>query len=232
MGSDEGSDAERPVREIHLESFCMDEAPVTNSRFARFVAETGYQSTAEETGGAWGYHDGKYTLIESLSWRSYATPDREHHPVVLVSWHDARAFAAWAGKQLPTEAQWEKAARGGLISQRYPWGDQPPVSQCGFAQATSEFPATSMVKSFSPNPYGLYDMVGNVWQWCADPYGPYHDSGVGVPATDPERKAIKVRRGGAWNVIQPFRLRCSNRGAMDALSAVPNLGFRCVAKSP
>lgn len=225
MGSDEGSEAERPIHEVWLESFYMDEALVTNLQFSEFVKEAGYETTAERAGGAWGWKAGQYCLVDELCWRTYATPDRGHHPVVLVSWYDAQAFADWAGKELPTEAQWEKAARGGLVA-RYPWGDDPPINQCNFAQPPTEHPGTSAVKSFSPNEYGLYDMVGNVWQWSADSYGPYEKS-TNELDRDPSN-SLRVRRGGAWNVIQPFRLRCSNRGAMDARSAVPNVGFRCV----
>jgi formylglycine-generating enzyme required for sulfatase activity len=228
MGSDEGSDAERPVREVWVESFYIDEALVTNLQFSKFVGETSYETTAERAGAAWGCSGGQYSLIDGLNWRTYATPDRGQHPVVLVSWYDAQAFAEWAGKQLPTEAQWEKAARGGLVA-RYPWGDDPPTNQCNFSQPPADLPGTTRVKSFSPNSYGLYDMVGNVWQWSADSYGPYE---VAIDESDSERSSsLRVRRGGAWNVIQPFRLRCSNRGAMDASSAVPNVGFRCVTNA-
>jgi formylglycine-generating enzyme required for sulfatase activity len=230
MGSEEGSDAERPIHEVYVDDFWMDETPVTNQQFTKFVKETNYQTEVESLGAAWGCLDSKYSLIQGLSWRSYSGADREGHPVVLVSWHDALAFAHWAGKQLPSEAQWEKAARGGLVGKLYPWGDQAPDgTRCNFAQAPSEFPGTSPVRSFPHNDYGLYDMVGNVWQWCADRYGQY--GCLEEPVDKEERvatEALCVRRGGAWNVIQPFRLRCSNRGAMDAHAAVPNAGFRCV----
>ena len=230
MGSDQGSEAEHPVHEVYIDDFWMDEAPVTNQQFAEFVQVTDYKTEAEHLGSTWGYHDGEYSLRDGLCWRSYAVAGREEHPVVLVNWHDAMAFARWAGKQLPTEAQWEKAARGGLVGRLYPWGNQSPSgSQSNFAQAPSEFPGTSPVRSFPHNGYGLYDMVGNVWQWCADRYGQY---GCLEESVDKEERvemdALRVRRGGAWNVIQPFRLRCSNRGAMDAHAAVPNVGFRCV----
>lgn len=229
MGSNEGSEAERPVREVYLEDFWMDETPVTNHQFLEFVRETNYRTDAERCGAAWGFQHGKYSLIKGLSWCAFATENRAEHPVVLVSWYDAAAFANWAGKELPTEAQWEKSARGGLIGQPYPWGEQSPDNtMCGFAGQPSEVPCTTEVKSFAPNGYGLYDMVGNVWQWCSEPYGPYGSPLSVVTSDYSEARTLRVRRGGAWNVIQPFRLRCSNRGALEERSAVPNVGFRCV----
>jgi sulfatase modifying factor 1 len=230
MGSRDGSDAERPIHEVYLDDFWMDETPVTNRQFAEFVFETNYRTDAERLGAAWGYKGDKYSLVDGLSWHHYAVPGREEHPVVLVSWHDALTFARWAGKQLPTEGQWEKAARGGLTGELYPWGNTPPNgTQCNFAQPLSDLPGTSVVKSFAPNNYGLYDMVGNVWQWCADSYSQYcFSNGLVGKGEDINRDDLRVRRGGAWNVIQSFRLRCSNRGAMESRSTVPNVGFRCV----
>lgn len=231
MGSVKGSDSERPVHEVVLDEFWMDSTPVTNSEFARFAELTGYRTSAEIRGKAWGLTDGRYTDLPGLCWRTYATPDRENHPVVFVSWEDASSYARWAGKRLPTEAEWEKAARGGLLNANYPWGDaDPDGSQCNFAKAPLKTPPTTSVMEFPPNGYGLYDMVGNVWQWCIDYFAEdYYLLSPNVNPSGPQRGLHRVRRGGSWNVIQPFRLRCANRGAMDPFSAVPNLGFRCVA---
>lgn len=230
MGNNEGSDFEKPVHEVYLADYWMDETLVTNQQFIEFIEETGYTTDAECTGAGWGYKDDQFSLVEGLSWKSYALPHRKDHPVVLVSWNDAVAFAQWAGKQLPTEAQWEKAARGGLVGKFYPWGDAPPNrTQCNFSRPPGEMPGTVSVKDFTANGYGLYTMVGNVWQWCADWFGSYCYNGNDTPDV-PNSGSHRVRRGGAWNVIQPFRLRCSNRGAMEANSAVPNVGFRCVLK--
>jgi formylglycine-generating enzyme required for sulfatase activity len=232
MGSEDGGEFERPVHEVYLDDFWMDETPVTNQQFAEFVQATGYETEAERAGGAWGYRDGHFSLIPNLSWKNYALPEREEHPVVLVSWNDAQAYVKWVGQRLPTEAEWEKAARGGLVGKLYPWGDEKPDgTQSNFAKSPSEIPPTTPVKQFSPNGYGLYDMVGNVWQWCADWYGEnyYRESPLKNPK-GPEGGLHCVRRGGSWNVIQPFRLRTANRGAMDPYSFVPNVGFRC-AKS-
>lgn len=229
MGSEGWGEFESPIHQVHLDDFWMDETPVTNGQFAQFVEATGYQTEAEHLGEAWGYHNGEYCLISGLFWRSYALPEREEHPVVLVSWHDAVAYAQWAGKRLPTEAEWEKAARGGLVGQLYPWSERSPDgSQCNFAQSPADVPPTTPVKAFPPNEYGLYDMVGNVWQWCADYFGEhYYAESPHKNPPGPSVGSHRVRRGGSWNVIQSFRLRTSNRGAMEATAAVPNVGFRC-----
>ncbi len=230
MGSADGGEFEGPIHDVYLDDFWMDEAPVTNSEFARFVRETGHETTAERAGSAWGYTNGAFGFIPALNWRSFAMPDRESHPVLLVSWHDAMAYCAWAGKRLPTEAEWEKAARGGLDGALYPWGNNTPDgTQSNFARNASEVPPTTRVKQFHPNPYGIYDIVGNVWQWCADCFsGSYYASAPKDNPSGPTHGATHVRRGGSWNVIQPFRLRCSNRGAAPPLSCTPNIGFRCV----
>jgi sulfatase modifying factor 1 len=229
MGCENQGEFEHPVHEVHLDAFWMDAILVTNDQFAEFVQQKGYLTESERSGSAWGYREGRFSSIRGLSWRNYAITGREQHPVVLVSWNDAVAFAKWAGKRLPTEAEWEKAARGGLMGKLYPWGDQEPVgTQSVFARNPSEIPPTSEVKAFEPNKYGLYDMVGNVWQWCNDWYsGDYYSSGVLVNPQGAEKGSHRVRRGGSWNVIQSFRLRCANRGAMDASACAPNVGFRC-----
>jgi formylglycine-generating enzyme len=229
MGSEGWGEFEGPVHEVYLDDFWMDETPVTNRQFARFVQATGYQTEAEQVGEAWGCRQGEYQLLPGLYWQEYNIPGREDHPVVLVSWNDAEAYAKWIGRRLPTEAEWEKAARGGNTDQLYPWGSQQPNgTQSNFAKSATDIPPTTPVRQFQPNQYGLYDMVGNVWQWCADSFKPtfYTQS----PRHNPlslEGDTLKVRRGGSWNVIQSFRLRSANRGAMDAASAVPNVGFRC-----
>lgn len=231
MGSNAGGEFESPEHQVYLDDFWIDKKLVTNRQFSQFVNETGYITTAEKSGAGWGYQNGKYGSIHDLSWKSYASKERFEHPVVMVSWYDAMAYAEWAGKKLPTEAQWEKAARGGLICKPYPWGDmEPNDANCGFSiKPPNEIPATSRVMLHTPNNYGVYDMVGNVWQWCADWYQNYyyHQSPIGNPL-GPNEGNLRVRRGGAWNVIQGFRLRCANRGAVPPETVVPNMGIRCV----
>lgn len=215
MGSVGWGEFEGPVREVFLGPFRMDDAPVTNQEFSAFTRQTGYRTTAEIKGFARGYEQGEIKEIRGLSWKTYFTEERADHPVVLVSWHDAAAFAQWAGKRLPMEAEWEKAARGGLEQKLYPWGDNPPDAlRCNFGRQTVDMPPTTAIRSFAPNAYGLYDMAGNVWQWCSDWFS--------------ETAATKVRRGASFNIMQAFRLRCANRGAFKPDDFAINIGFRCV----
>ncbi len=229
MGSQGFGEFESPVHAVTLSDFLLDETPVTNASFGAFVARTGYVTTAEKAGAAWGYDHGTYQSIAGLSWKSYASPERADHPVVLVSWDDAAAYCAWAQKRLPTEAEWEYAARGGNTPHLYPWGDaEPDGSQSNFARVPGPVPPTMPVRQYPPNALHLYDLAGNVWQWCSDWFGEtYYAAGDAADPVGPPAGQTKVRRGGSWNVIQPFRLRCSNRGAMLPESCAPNVGFRC-----
>jgi len=231
MGSEGWGESESPIHVVYLDDFWIDETPVTNRQFELFADEAGYQTDVERAGVGWGFHSGKYDSIAGLSWRSYVTPGREEHPVVLVTWNDAVSYCEWAGKRLPSEAEWEKVARGLLAEKLYPWGDKSPDgSQSNFARHPSEIPPTTLVRQFGPNEYGVYDCVGNVWQWCSDWYGDkYYSEGQRSNPSGPANGAVRVRRGGSWNVIQSFRLRCANRGAMDPVRAAPNVGFRCAA---
>lgn len=215
VGCDDGADAERPRREIALCAFRIDATPVHNRAFDAFVSATGYITEAERRGSAWSWSEGAYHEVPGASWRSCATGDRREHPVVLVTWRDAAAYAAWRGARLPTEWEWEAAAQGGL-NRLFPWGpNSPDGSQCNWAQKPSSAPPTTPVTRFPPNDFGLYDMVGNVWQWCQNEFD--------------ADGALRARRGGAWNVVQDFRLRCSNRGALPPDACAPNLGFRCAS---
>jgi formylglycine-generating enzyme required for sulfatase activity len=177
---------------------------------------------------------------------------REDHPVVHVSWFDAAAYAKWAGKRLPTEAEWEFAARGGLDGKKYVWGDEPFSDrhpQCNNFQghfpdqntAKDGYPRTSPVKAFPPNGYGLYDMAGNVWQWCADWYLPdaYARTGGGVAVNpagpehsfDPRRRPPeRVHRGGSFLccVGYCFNFRPSARTGCTPDTGMSHVGFRCV----
>ena len=232
MGCATGGPAEQPVHAVTLSPFWVDENPVTNAAFFRFVTATGYRTEAELTGQAWGSQNGEFAMIPGLCWKSYSTPDRADHPIVLVTWNDARAYCEWAGLRLLTEAEWECCARGGADGFDFPWGNaEPDGSQSNFARPPADLPPTNSVGLMGINPFGIADLVGNVWQWCSDTYSEnYYTASPLENPQGPASGPVKVRRGGSWNVIQGFRLRCSNRGAAKALTAAPNMGFRC-AKS-
>jgi len=181
MGSDTGDSDERPVRGVCLDAFFMDEYEVTNREYGKFLAATNHERPE--------YWDNS----------EFNQPDQ---PVVGVSWEDAVAYAKWAGKRLPTEAEWEYAARGGLKGKEYPWGDDFPVEQanCGNLDAQHEWDGPSPVGSFEPNGYGLYDMAGNVWEWCSDWYGDTYPSEKQTDPTGPASGEYRVLRGGCWLV--------------------------------
>lgn len=192
-------DGEYPLRPARVGAFDMDVCTVTNDRFARFVAQTRYVTEAERFGWSFVFHlflsnPGAHAPLPGAEWwrkvdgARWDAPEgtgsdlsgRADHPVTHVSWNDAMAFAQWAGGRLPTEAEWERAAQGGLDTPRYPWGDEDP-QETGFLPCNiwqGDFPlrnsgadgyrGTAPARSFQPNGYGLYNMAGNVWEWTAD----------------------------------------------------------------
>jgi formylglycine-generating enzyme required for sulfatase activity len=250
MGSQDGFPFEGPVHRVRVNSFWIDETEVTNRQFAAFVEATGYVTESEKQNSSAIFDPAKpdWSLVTGADWRHPAGPGssiegQEDYPVVHVSWDDAAAYAQWAGKRLPTEAEWEFAARGGLEGARYPWGNDLTPSGAYRANAwQGQFPDQDFqldgfasygpVKRFPPNGYGLYDMGGNVWEWVADWYDPdyYRNS----PTSNPQGPADgtqKVQRGGSWmcseNYCQGYRVAA--RQKTDTDSALNNLGFRCVA---
>ncbi len=193
MGSEEGFPVERPVHRVFVNAFYLGKYPVTNAQYERFVAETGHRVP---------YLDDPRARLDNwdLEKRTYP-PGRAQHPVVLVSWHDARAYCAWAGGRLPTEAEWEKAARGGLEEKRYPWGDEIDPSLANYDNREG----TTPVGSYPANGYGLYDMAGNVWEWVADWYdAKYYRESPAQNPQGPEKGAVRVLRGGAWLLFAQF----------------------------
>lgn len=201
MGSEEGDADEQPLHKVCVDAFYIDAAEVTCARYERFLNETGYPP-------------------HQMWIPEYDRPD---DPVVGVSWDDASAFANWAGKRLPTEAEWERAARGGLVEKKYPWGDGIDKEKVNYDSF-----GTTPVKSYEPNGYGIYDMAGNVWEWCQDWYsGEYYKLSPRKNPSGPMRGSKKVIKGGAWYANESA-LRISNRHKSDPTLGSFNIGFRCV----
>ena len=269
-----------PVRPIAVDGFWIDRAEVTNAEFARFVAATGYVTVAERAPDQRQYPgapagsivfsppSGAVDLARPLSWWSYvpgadwrhpagpgsSIAGKDDHPVVQVCWDDADAYARWAGKRLPTEAEWERAARGGLDQADYAWGgDLTPQGRWranifqgrfpGHDAGLDGFVGTAPVGSFPPNGYGLVDMAGNAWEWCADWYRPdaydhAPDRNPTGPSSsdDPEEPGVpkRVQRGGSYLCTDEYctRYRPGARGKGEPTSAANHVGFRCARSGP
>jgi formylglycine-generating enzyme required for sulfatase activity len=247
MGNDQSSrPAERPAHFVTLGPFRIDEHEVTNGQFAEFVSKTGYVTTAERRGRSMVFDmkAEKWKQASGADWRHPGGPDtsidgRDNFPVVHVSWYDARAYAQWSGKRLPTEAEWEYAARGGLRDADYPWGRDELID--GKYQANSwqrdkppgadGFAGLAPVKSFPPNRYGLYDMAGNVWEWCNDWHADdYYSAGPEENPPGPEKGEKKVIRGGSWLCPEDYFVGYTvfARAARDPEETTQHIGFRCV----
>ena len=296
MGGDnnQARQDEFPKHTVKLDGFFMDVTEVTNAQFAKFVAATGYITTAEKdinwedlkkqlpsdtskpedeklkaASLVFVPTESEVSLQDYSQWWSWShganwkhpkgiesdIVGKENLPVVHISWDDANAYCQWAGKRLPTEAEWEFAARGGLEKNTYVWGNDSVVDekkQCNYWQGifpykndvTDGFFGSAPVKSFSPNGYGLYDMAGNVWEWCADNYNyKYYDEFEKVQITinpkgplksyDPDEPLVakKVMRGGSFLCNESYcsGYRVSARMKSSPDSSMEHLGFRCVA---
>jgi formylglycine-generating enzyme len=270
MGCDrdegEPADGEGPSRRVSLKAFRIDRCAVSNGEFAAFVQATGYVSVAEEAGWSFVFagllpddHVPTRGVADAPWWREVhgacwhrpegpgSTVDaRLDHPVVHVSWFDAQAYARWAGKRLPTEAEWERAARGGLEGQRYPWGDELTPQgrhRCNIWQGRfpghngcdDGFYGTAPVDAFEPNGWGLYNPCGNVWEWCADGFGNHFDAPAdGSAIADPlgpDDAPQRVIRGGSYLCHDSYcnRYRVAARSSNDPLSSAGHMGFRCAA---
>lgn len=258
-------DGEGPVRAVTLTGFWIDRFPVTNAQFAEFVRSTGYVTEAERFGWSFVFQGhipqermprlvdrrapgvSWWCKVNGAQWRHPEGPDssidsRLDYPVVHVSWNDAGEYARWAGKRLPTEAEWEYAARGGLEQKKYPWGDELTpggVHLCNVWQGV--FPdhdtgedgwrGTCPVTAFPPNGYGLQVITGNAWEWCADWFHPtwrLHASPVNP--TGPPSGEQRVMKGGSYLCHKSYcnRYRVAARTSNTPDSATTNISFRCV----
>jgi len=279
MGSEDFYPEERPLRQVTVKRFWMDERAVTAAEFRRFVRETGYVTVAErplepdhypdadpallvpgslvfrKTEGPVSLDDVRswWEYVPGASWKRPAGPGssvngRDRHPVVQVAYEDAEAYAAWAGKELPTEAEWEFAARGGLDGAAFAWGDEhAPEGQAMANTWQGQFPwqnlkadgfeGTSPVGSFPPNGYGLYDMCGNVWEWTRDWFTTSGGQAASKPCCAPqslpgEHFPRKVIKGGSHLCAPNYCLRyrpAARQGEMVDTSTA-HIGFRCIVR--
>jgi formylglycine-generating enzyme required for sulfatase activity len=207
---------------------------IAEEKRAALVAATvpGVSWWCKVSGSAWDHPEGPDSDIAT----------RAHHPVTHVSWNDANAYADWAGKRLPTEAEWEYAARGGLEQKIFPWGDDlVPEGQhrCNVWQgefplmdlAEDGFTGTAPVDTFLPNHYGLYNITGNTWEWCSDWFSPmYHLTAARLNPVGPLHGRARVMKGGSYLCHHSYcnRYRVAARTSNEPDSATTNIGFRCV----
>lgn len=268
MGTDnpEGfaADGEGPIRQVTVNAFSIDRYPVTNALFSDFIAATSYKTEAEVFGWSfvfWSHipQDRFQQLVQDTvaaapwwckvdgaRWDQPEGPvshigQRQDHPVTHVSWNDAMAFCAWSGQRLPTEAEWEYAARGGLAGMIYPWGNKlRPDGQhrCNIWQG--EFPridtaedgyaGTCPVDAFPPNGFGLYSVTGNAWEWCADWFSvDHHHTASLLNPAGPSDGSARVTKGGSFLCHKSYcnRYRVAARSSNSPDSSSSNTGFRC-----
>ena len=245
IGAHDGTPDERPVFSVRVEPFFLDVSPVTVAQFRTFVQATGHVTDAERLGDA-GVLDpgtGRWVLVPAATWHRPLGPDGppapDDHPVTQVSWHDAEAYASWAGKRLPTEIEWEHAARGGSNARAaYPWGVEAPAGNDGRHRANiwqGRFPAlntvadgyhlTSPVGAFGADALGLTDLAGNVWEWTDSWFRPYADRDA--PFT-PDAASERVQRGGSFLCHEDYchGYRVSARSHSTPETALFHVGFR------
>ncbi|NQS98376.1 MAG: formylglycine-generating enzyme family protein [candidate division Zixibacteria bacterium] len=208
MGEKKDLPDQRPVHIVKLDSFYIDVHEVTNAQYGEFLDATGHRLP--------------------LFWDD-STYNQPQLPVTGVSWYDAAAYCEWAGKRLPTEAEWEAASRGGLEGENYPWEGRINEEKANYRVDPDEPPSgIKPVGQYPPNGYGLYDMAGNVWEWTADYYSPtaYADSSDWDNPGGPVKRSARVMRGGSWNYTERF-LRCAYRNRAKPDMRNNYLGFRC-----
>jgi formylglycine-generating enzyme len=263
MGSESAEafpdDGEGPVRPVTLSAFYISKFAVTNEQFGEFVRRTGYRTEAERSGWSFVFRNHVrgdlrglavpgtpwWVRVEHADWaqpegRDSSIGGRPHHPVVHVSWNDAQAYCTWAGYRLPTEAEWECAARGGLEQKTYPWGDElTPAGRhmCDIWQGTfpdvdlgeDGFTSVAPAGSFAPNGFGLFNAIGNTWEWCADYFDAHwHVEATHVDPQGPPSGQTRVMKGGSYLCHESYcrRYRNAARTGTPPDAATGHAGFR------
>ncbi|MGE3062126.1 MAG: formylglycine-generating enzyme family protein [bacterium] len=215
MGSESGEDDEKPVHKVYLDGYYMMKYEVTNKQYKKFCDETGRS----------------YPPDPGFNGTSYYFTNYPEYPVVNVSWNDAKAYCAWAGLRLPTEAEWEKAARG-TDSRKYPWGDgEPGTNRCNYTGTEDGYRYTSPIGSYERgrSPYGCYDMSGNVWEWSNDWYGEsYYRTSEYKNPKGPSSGSYRVFRGSSWRG-NGYGIRTAYRNSGNPANMYYGNGFRCAA---
>ncbi|MTI21453.1 formylglycine-generating enzyme family protein [Fulvivirga sp. RKSG066] len=244
IGSEKGLPNEAPIFETEVKAFLIDKHPVTVGQFKKFVLATGYETDAEKFGNSalFEFSKGHYKMVDGVTWQHPFGPEEPaaapDHPVTHVSWNDANAYARWAGKRLPTEIEWEYAAKNGEnTSNKYSWGDQLADSEGEFQAnvwqgafpfvntAKDGYRYTSPVGSFGITQCGLSDMGGNVWEWCSDTYMLYGN----LPENKHIDPRLKVIRGGSFmcdsTVCHGYRVTARQFTSQETSNF--HMGFRC-----
>ncbi|MEN8219063.1 MAG: bifunctional serine/threonine-protein kinase/formylglycine-generating enzyme family protein [Pseudomonadota bacterium] len=233
-----GESNEKPVHSVSVNGFAMERYEVTVGEFRRFVNATGYKTTAEKKNSCYSYSQG-WKYVEGANWRSPGFSQADTEPVVCVSWHDATAYAKWLSEQtgqqyrLPTEAQWEYVARAGTET-KYWWGNEigKNKANCDNDSCGDRFKYTAPVGSFAPNPFGIYDTVGNVWEWVQDIYSSdYYSSSISSDPSGPSTGSRRVFRSGGW-FISASLCRAAIRRYDSPGARYGSIGFRLLLKSP
>jgi formylglycine-generating enzyme len=239
MGADDGDDDERPAHGVYVDAFHLSVHPVTNQQYAEFVRATGHPAPAVRDLPliVTPVHEMTFReLATTYIWRGGELPqERARHPVTLVTFTDAIAYCAWLSTRLavavrlPTEAEWERAARGDLDAKRYPWGDDIDPSRANFLPdpGLKRYRGTRPVGSYAPNAFALYDMTGNVWEWVSDWYAAdaYRHSDRRNPR-GPAEGTLRIVRGGSWVTHDVSQLRCAHRHKVPADTYAYSIGFR------
>ena len=243
MGSSNGTTQEQPVHQVEVKSFKIDKYPVTVKEFRHFIEATGYTTDAEKFGdsGVFDFDNSSWTLIPGANWQyplgKNSSRAADNYPVTQVSWNDAKAYAQWIGKRLPTEAEWEYAARcGGKSITRFSWGDILIVDgkyranvwqgkDLSVKQGADGFVLTSPVGHYGETPCGMTDMGGNVWNWCLDIYKPYPGSNISFQ----NNSEVMVIRGGSFFFDQNGENSYTSTGRAfnTQETSLFNTGFRC-----